>query len=108
MLIALPKEKQGLPKLLEALSKSGTIRRMLASDFDDCRVEVSLPKFKVKGDTKLPPILEAIGIKDLFSQSRANLSGVSEEPLYVSDAFHSAVLEVSHVTISSSAAGFKV
>jgi serine protease inhibitor len=53
-----------------------------------------LPRFKIESKHKLIPLLEANGIKDLFSASKADLGGMSVEKLYVQNAFQKATIEV--------------
>lgn len=102
MLIALPNVNQGLPTLLNALSKPGAVERMLKSQLLEKNGTVYLPRFKLKENVELPSILESIGITDLFT-NRRDLSGITEDRrLSVSGIYHSAVLEVCHPTLLNS------
>ena len=47
-------------------------------------VQVQLPKFSFKYEKTLNKILEEMGMVDAFSEALADLSGISEEELYVS------------------------
>jgi serine protease inhibitor len=55
-----------------------------------------LPRFKIKFDMELRPILNALGLSRLFDPTRADLSGMSEAGrLWVGEVVHAATIEVS-------------
>jgi len=66
-------------------------------------VEVTIPKFNMKYQTYLKQKLTKLGVRDLFSSS-ANLRGISDEPLYASEAVHQASIEVNEEGSEAAAA----
>ena len=64
---------------------------------------ITIPKFKLKYQTYLKDKLELQGLTDLFSR-RANLRGISDLPLYVSNGIHQAAIEVNEEGSEAAAA----
>jgi len=58
------------------------------------KIQLRLPRFKMEFEAKMRPFLEEVGISDLFEKSKADLSDIADEPLYVSDVTHKSVIEV--------------
>ncbi|CAH0556514.1 unnamed protein product [Brassicogethes aeneus] len=56
-------------------------------------VKVALPKFSLETTVELVPVLEKIGVGDLFT-STANLSSLSEKKITLGKAIHKAKIEV--------------
>lgn len=57
-------------------------------------IDVVIPKFKFESSPDLKHVLRTVGITNLFNTD-ADLSGISgSKDLYVSDAFHRALIEV--------------
>jgi len=58
-------------------------------------VNLYLPRFKVESKFDLDEYLQELGIRDVYSPSKADLSGINgQHDLYVSSAKHKAVVEV--------------
>ncbi|XP_051870522.1 probable serpin E3 isoform X6 [Pristis pectinata] len=69
------------------------------------KMEVFLPRFKVKSKFNLKTVLKTLGITDLFSPSKADFRGISEhEKLFVSEAIHEARIEVTEDGTEAAAA----
>ncbi|MFA6174076.1 MAG: serpin family protein [Kiritimatiellales bacterium] len=103
MLIVLPKEKNGLARIEEGLSADtpaawiGTLRK--------AEVEIHLPRFKIESQfDSLVKILAALGITDAFNPSLADFSGISAEPLFISDVVHKAFVQVDEKGTEAAAA----
>lgn len=101
MLIVLPKSGVSSDRLME---------RMDGLDFADVRKKgrladttITIPKFKLKFQTYLTDKMTSLGVRDLFTE-RANLSGVSSEPLFASSAVHQAFIEVNEEGTEAAAA----
>ncbi|VDM85101.1 unnamed protein product [Strongylus vulgaris] len=94
MNFVLPRERFGLVGLLKKLN--GTAIQALLSKLEKTLVTVSLPKMKIEANFKLKEALMAMGITDIFTAD-ADLTGItkSQPSLYVSDAVHKALIEVS-------------
>jgi serpin B len=91
LLVLLPREKHGLSALEETLTID-----LLGQTADQLRptyVSANLPKFKLESMFGLNETLQELGIRELFS-ARADLSGIADAPLHVSDALHKAIIEV--------------
>lgn len=66
---------------------------------------VTLPGFDFKTDTDLPPALEALGVRQAFDPSLADLSGIDgSRDLYVSNVLHQATIAVDEKGTEASAA----
>lgn len=72
-------------------------------DPDENEVEISLPRFSISSDLNLNTVLETMGITDLFSSDRANLSKMSKELTFVSSVIHKAIIEVNEVGTEAAA-----
>jgi serpin B len=58
-------------------------------------VEVQVPRFAFKSRYLVNDTLAALGVKTLFDDDRADLSGIStEKPFYVDSIVHEALVEV--------------
>ncbi|XP_010869667.1 antithrombin-III isoform X2 [Esox lucius] len=69
-------------------------------------VSVQLPRFRIEDGFSLKEKLQAMGLKDLFSFD-ASLPGILEDganPLYISEAYHKAFLEVNEEGSEAAAA----
>jgi serpin B len=103
MLIILPKEKDGLARIEEGLSAAaladwaGALRKE--------EIEVHLPKFKIESQSvSLTGVLAALGMMDAFNPSLADFSGISAEPLFISDVVHKAFVQVDEEGTEAAAA----
>ncbi|KAM6167528.1 serpin B7 isoform 1-T1 [Erethizon dorsatum] len=68
-------------------------------------VEVFLPKFKIEKKYEMKHHLEALGLKDIFDESRADLSGIaSGGRLYISKLMHKSYIEVTEEGTEATAA----
>ncbi|TGZ75373.1 hypothetical protein CRM22_000411 [Opisthorchis felineus] len=96
LLILMPHERAGLPKLLAKLRAPGLLASAMGSKFHMESTHLYLPKFKLADEPMidLKPILYECGMTELFD-GRGNLSRLSQSCLSVTDAYHKAVLEAS-------------
>ena len=63
-------------------------------------VQMYIPKFKITrsyGNNTTIPAFQNLGIYDLFNSSRADLSGMANDYLYVSDISHDAFVNVDEI-----------
>ncbi|XP_032278811.1 serpin B7 [Halichoerus grypus] len=68
-------------------------------------VEVFLPQFKIEKNYEIKHHLRALGLKDIFEESRADLSGIaSGGRLYVSKMMHKSYIEVTEEGTEATAA----
>ena len=102
MMIALPDDITGLAKLESTLSDD--VFRSWSSKVRRVKVKVTLPKFKFSKSFSLVDCLKRMGITDLFQDGKADLSGVAEDELVVSEVIHKAFLEVNEKGSEAAAA----
>ncbi|KAH7942398.1 hypothetical protein HPB49_023871 [Dermacentor silvarum] len=97
MIILLPNNRDGLSGLEKNLTDV-SLNSALANLALTPRVEVTLPKFKIERRANMKKVFKGLGIKDLFDQNRANLSGMFEtvpgQNPFVTEFVHKAFIEV--------------
>ena len=94
MLLFVPKESSSLKAFeqgLEAEALSVWIDRLMASERAD--LELVVPKLELDSRSSLVPQLQALGMRRAFTQM-AQLGGMSEGRLYLSDVLHQTWLRV--------------
>lgn len=70
------------------------IPSLLESVTYDYDVSARMPRLDFETNIPLSGALRKVGIKDIFSADKAELSGISEQPLYVSDIMQKTRLEL--------------
>lgn len=86
-----------MQRVFDELNKS-------AQEFEDDEVEVFLPRFSITADFVLNEVLEKMGILDLFSPNDADLTKITNSPVYLSRIVHKAKIEVNEEGTVASAA----
>ncbi|CAJ0588933.1 unnamed protein product, partial [Cylicocyclus nassatus] len=84
---------------------SGLVIRNLLSKLKPEYLTIRIPKMKIETNYKLKEALQHMGVTDLFT-SQVNLTGVSDLPLYVSNAAHRALIEVDEEGTTAAAATY--
>ncbi|XP_016957871.1 serine protease inhibitor 42Dd [Drosophila biarmipes] len=104
-LIILPQEEQGLAFVEKKLK--GLDLNEISCQLSRQKVQVQLPKFKFEFDVPLQPVLEELGIKELFAPE-ADLSSLLREwgPLRISEVKHKAIIEVNERGTTASGATY--
>ncbi|XP_064639045.1 leukocyte elastase inhibitor-like [Lineus longissimus] len=103
MFIFLPQERNGLAKLQSILTLD--FINKITSNMHEVETIVHLPRFKFEYKFNLHEILQAMGMKDLFSEGKADLSGMDgTNLLFISAAFHKAFIEVNEEGTEAAAA----
>ncbi|TGZ62835.1 hypothetical protein CRM22_007205 [Opisthorchis felineus] len=104
LLILMPHERAGLPKLLSKLRAPGHLASAMESKFHMENARLYLPKFKLSEEPMidLKPILYECGMKKLFGGG--DLSRLSQSSLSVTDAYHKAVMELDEEGVTAAAA----
>ncbi|XP_055326581.1 serine protease inhibitor 77Ba-like isoform X3 [Sitodiplosis mosellana] len=111
MIVMLPRKGVLLTSVLEKLSSFGISRvvtelRRAEAEFEEDQVEVFLPRFSITADFTLNVILEQMGLTDIFNVKKANLSGISKHPIFLSRIIHKATIDVNEVgTVATAATG---
>ncbi|GAB1605536.1 leukocyte elastase inhibitor-like [Argonauta hians] len=104
MFIILPNQIDGIEALHKNLSADFLQSVVKNQQFRSVEVEVKLPRCKVESNYQLSKHLSSLGMSDLFSEEKADLSGMSNSPLYVSEVFHKAFVEVNEEGTEAAAA----
>ena len=91
MLLFLPRDIGGLSMVerkVDADWLAGWDSRMKSA-----QVRLAVPKFRIEGAFRLSDPLSAMGMRDAFREG-ADFSGIAHEPLFISEAYHKAVVIV--------------
>lgn len=93
MVIVLPNKPDGWRNVEQNLASVG--HTLLSQNgFTQRDVVLRMPKFEMEFDFHgLKGALQELGVKDVFT-SRADLSGIADGPLQLSDAVHKAKIKV--------------
>jgi len=94
MLLFLPKESSGLKSFeqrLEGQALGGWIEQLRSSERRD--LELVVPRLEIETRASLVPQLQALGMRRAFTQM-AQLGGISDARLYLSDVIHQTFLRV--------------
>jgi serpin B len=102
MVIVLPKEIDGL---------AGLGKRLTSVEFDhwysrvqETRMNFDMPRFKFTTSLQLRKSLISLGMRTVFAGATADLSGMSEEHLSVSEVIHQTFIEVDEKGTEAAAA----
>jgi serpin B len=92
MLVLLPKKTEGLADLEKLLTADNLAKWQ--GKVSETTLTLFLPKFKVTGDFGLKTELVAMGMELPFASGSADFSGMSREPLFLSDVVHKTFVDV--------------
>uniref|UniRef100_A0A3Q3XNB4 Serpin domain-containing protein n=1 Tax=Mola mola TaxID=94237 RepID=A0A3Q3XNB4_MOLML len=100
--VVLPSERK---TPLSSLESQLTARQLTSWDtgLRRTKMDIFLP-FRIQNKFNLRSVLPAMGVSDAFHPSAADFTGISEERLYVSDAFHEVRIEVTEDGTKAAAA----
>lgn len=99
MFIVLPNADQDIRSIDIGAIDFALIDKTLSSQ----SVIIQVPKFKIESKGELKTYLEKLGVSTVFG-SRANLSDIADEPLFLSKVIHQALLEVNEEGTEAAAA----
>ena len=97
------KQRDGLHDLEEGL-KGSDFERNIEENQGRTKVHLEIPKFKIESEIRLVSILKRLGMTKMFQQEVADFKGISDIPLYVSDAIQKALIEVDETGTEAAAA----
>ena len=69
-----------------------------------CRVDLHLPRAGLEAGTRLAGPLATLGVCRIFDSGAPAITGVADQPLFISDAVHRAVLRMDESGIEGAAA----
>lgn len=103
MIVLLPHAADGLPQLEKELTASTKLSDFF-DRFDDEKVVVSMPRFRMTNSFELAPALISMGMEDAFG-GRADFSGMTgAKGLFISNVIHKAFVEVNEQGTEAAAA----
>ncbi|XP_049854610.1 leukocyte elastase inhibitor-like isoform X2 [Schistocerca gregaria] len=103
MLVILPNQIDGINELENKIMKVNL--HQISDKLNPIKVNVLLPKFNIEKEIHLNEILKQLGMKEIFDEKLANLSGIiGSSLLCVSQIFHKAFIEVSEEGTEAAAA----
>jgi serpin B len=102
LVIVLPQAKDGLGKLEKKLAAADL--QAWIDGASETLVDLQLPRFTLAHSVDLEPVLDRLGLEDLFKPRRANLSGISEVKLALSGALHRTFVAVDEKGTEAAAA----
>lgn len=109
MVILLPKDIEDESTGLKKIEKQITLEKLLEwtkrENLEFIDVHVKLPRFKIEESYTLNSNLGRLGVQDLFSSSKADLSGMSgSRDLFISKIVHKSFVEVNEEGTEAAAA----
>jgi len=105
MLILLPNQLDGLGQLEKQL-KNVDLTKVVARDHPVKDLRLTLPKFRIEFDVPLRPVLETLGMHELFS-SKANFSRIFRETndkVAITQIWHKTYIEINEIGTEGAAA----
>ena len=93
MEVFLPAKKSSPQKLIESFKSGGNWQNKIEPGFNSRQGTLMLPKFKMEYAVRLNEPLESLGMKRAFSIN-AEVSGMAEEPLFISEVKQKSYIEV--------------
>ncbi|XP_056376982.1 serpin B4-like [Hyla sarda] len=104
MFIVLPNEVAGLQKIEEQITAESLMKWTSSNFLTSMKLDLQIPRFKIETNYNLAQYLTNMGIVDAFSQQKANLSGMSDIGLYVSQVIHKCFIDVNEEGTEAAAA----
>jgi len=101
MIVLLPHEGQF--ETFEESLNLATWRQITSALFGQ-DVKLLFPKFRYADGMSLPQTLRRLGITDLFDPGSADLTGITERPLFLQSAYHRAFIDVNEERTEAAAA----
>merc|ERR1711970_1336654 len=92
MIIMLPDSESGLKTLSQKLK--GKNLTQIHNSPNPREMILFLPKFKTGYKTELVSAFRSLGVSDIFAADSADLSGITPEPVFISDIIHQTKVEV--------------
>ncbi|ELW71273.1 serpin B13 [Tupaia chinensis] len=95
MFVLLPNEIDGLEKIIDKLTPEKLVEWTSPGHMEERNVDVHLPRFHVEGSYDLEAVLATMGMADVFSEHKADYSGMSlYSRLHAQKFMHRSFMEV--------------
>lgn len=104
MFILLPNNISGLEKVTKQMTLKLLAKCTDPKNLQSKKIELQFPRFKIEASYDLTSHLQNMGMKDAFSQQKADLSGISTAGLFVSTVIHKAFIEINEEGTEAAAA----
>ena len=101
--LSLLKQREGLQEMEEGLEGSD-FERKIEENKQKTKVHLEIPKFKIETEFPLGNVLARLGMTNMFGRGVADFRGISDVPLYVSEAIQKAFIEVDETGTEAAAA----
>ncbi|KAI6206971.1 hypothetical protein M3Y94_00976000 [Aphelenchoides besseyi] len=102
-LVYLPKEKFGLEDWVNKIDGGELLK--LKGQLQTKEVEIKLPRFTVNFEIEMNNVLKKLGLLNAFTEL-ADFSGITDDPLFISESIHKALIEVNEQgTVASAYSG---
>src|SRR5262245_1378937 len=103
MIVLLPKKSDGLAALEKTLTDE-QLQKCLAK-LSDRQVDIQLPKFKTTAEFRLDQVLQEMGMRDAFDDTKADFTGLSSmKGLCITAVVHKAFIDVNEAGTEAAAA----
>jgi len=103
MMVRLPKKSDGLAALEKTLTDE-QLQKCLAK-LSDRQVDIQLPKFKTTAEFRLDQVLQEMGMRDAFDDTKADFTGLSSmKGLSITAVVHKAFIDVNEAGTEAAAA----
>ncbi|OWR48572.1 seminal fluid protein CSSFP043 [Danaus plexippus plexippus] len=103
LIIILPQHQSNVDNILKSLSNNKLLNYL---KFDESEIQLEIPKFTIKSHTNMIPVLQKMGITEIFSP-QADLTRIGTYRTYsprISSAIHTGYLSVDEQGLSATAA----
>ena len=93
MVVVLPADMRAFENSLDTQTLEGIVAKLAPSP--SSLVQLTMPRFRIESDLQLRTFFESLGMSDLFSAARADLSMISSEPgFHLDEVLHKTFIEV--------------
>jgi serpin B len=107
MMVLLPTGKDGLAELEKKLT--GQLVERLRQESKMREIKAYMPRFKASSRYNLKEPLQNMGMRDAFSEVKADFSGITQQkPIYIEDVIHRAYVEVNEEGTEAAAASIAI
>ncbi|CAK1545672.1 unnamed protein product [Leptosia nina] len=103
LVLIMPNEDSNTEQLLSRITDDDVVNY---HDLNSAEIHIEIPKFTMKSDTNLQPVLKKMGVKNIFN-TQTELAGIGVYRTYppqISDALHSGYLSIDEQGVTAAGA----